>query len=150
MVSLDASVIPVDLVEKKKKKKNKKRKVEETGTDVCKEIDDIENNVANGESKPKKKKKNKEKIEAAQTLPAEAVPEEIKKVKKKKKKTTESGDCEAEEEEDSFDVDSGVFKKKFYTPDDLTQAMTKVVDSMSYFVSKLNLKTSANLSLTVK
>merc|ERR1712088_138693 len=39
--------------------------------------------------------------------------------------TSENGDGEVEEEEDSFDVDSGVFKKKFYTPDDVTQAMTK-------------------------
>ena len=43
-----------------------------------------------------------------------------------KKKTSEDGD-DAEEDEDSYDVDSGVFKKKFYTPDDLTQAMTKVI-----------------------
>merc|ERR1719339_437297 len=73
----------------------------------------------------KKKKKNKDKTEATEAPPAEVVPEEIKKVKKKKKKTSENGDGEVEEEEDSFDVDSGVFKKKFYTPDDLTQAMTK-------------------------
>ena len=78
--------------------------------------------------------------------PAEAVPEETKKVKKKKKKTVENGDGEAEEEEeDSFDVDSGVFKKKFYTPDDLTQAMTKVVDLQGTVLIN-----SAHLPLTEK
>jgi len=99
-------------------------KVEEADTDICKEVDDIENNVANGESKPKKKKKNKDKPEATQAPSEEPTPEETKKVKKKKKKTSENGD-EVEEDEDSYDVDSGVFKKKFYTPDDFTQAMTK-------------------------
>ena len=125
MVSLDAAVIPADLVEKKKKKKDKKRKAEEADTGICKEVDDIENNVASGESKPKKKKKNKDK--APQSPPEEAIPVETEKLKKKKKKAPENGDCEVEEEEETFDVDSGVFKKKFYTPDDVTQAMTKVL-----------------------
>ena len=125
MVSLDVAVIP-DLVEKKKKKKSKKRKGEEAAdAGICQESDDIENNALNGESKPKKKKKNKDK--APQSPPEEAIPVETEKLKKKKKKAPENGDCEVEEEEETFDVDSGVFKKKFYTPDDVTQAMTKVL-----------------------
>merc|ERR1712012_1433838 len=89
-------VVP-DLVEKKKQKKNKKRKADEVGNDTLVKAD-VENDTPEGESKPKKKKKNK---------------------------TKESGEGEVEEEEDNFDVDSGVFKKKFYTPDETTQAMTK-------------------------
>ena len=119
-------VVP-DLVEKKKKKKNKKRKVDEVGDDTLVKPD-VENDIPEGESKPKKKKKNKDKVGATEVARAavEAANEEMKKLKKEKKKTTGSG--EVEEEEDNFDVDSGVFKKKFYTPDETTQAMTKVFD----------------------
>ena len=119
-------VVP-DLVEKKKKKKNKKRKVDEVGDDTLVKPD-VENDIPEGESKPKKKKKNKDKVGATEVSRAavEAANEEMKKLKKEKKKTTGSG--EVEEEEDNFDVDSGVFKKKFYTPDETTQAMTKVFD----------------------
>jgi len=119
-------VVVPDLVEKKKKKKNKKRKVDEVGDDTLVKPD-VENDIPEGESKPKKKKKNKDKVGATEVAreAAEAADEEMKKLKKKKKKTTESGEGEVEEEEDNFDVDSGVFKKKFYTPDETTQAMTK-------------------------
>ena len=118
-------VVP-DLVEKKKKK-NKKRKADEVGDDTLVKPD-VENDIPEGESKPKKKKKNKDKVGATEVARAavEAANEEMKKLKKEKKKTTGSG--EVEEEEDNFDVDSGVFKKKFYTPDETTQAMTKVFD----------------------
>ena len=121
-------VVP-DLVEKKKKKKNKKRKVDEVGDDTLVKPD-VENDIPEGESKPKKKKKNKDKVGATEVARAavEAANEEMKKLKKEKKKTTGSG--EVEEEEDNFDVDSGVFKKKFYTPDETTQAMTKVFDKL--------------------
>ena len=130
MVSLDPVVVP-DLVEKKKKKKNKKRKVDEVGDDTLVKAD-VENDIPEGESKPKKKKKNKDKVGATEVAraAAEAADEEMKKLKKKKKKTTESGEGEVEEEEDNFDVDSGVFKKKFYTPDETTEAMTKVFDKL--------------------
>ena len=128
MVSLDPVVVP-DLVEKKKKKKNKKRRVDEVGDDTLVKPD-VENDIPEGESKPKKKKKNKDKVGATEVARAavEAANEEMKKLKKEKKKTTGSG--EVEEEEDNFDVDSGVFKKKFYTPDETTQAMTKVFDKL--------------------
>ena len=126
MVSLDPVVVP-DLVEKKKKK-NKKRKADEVGDDTLVKPD-VGNDIPEEESKPKKKKKNKDKVGATEVAGAVA-DEEIKKLKKKKKKTTESGEGEVEEEEDNFDVDSGVFKKKFYTPDETTQAMTKVFDKL--------------------
>ena len=129
MVSLDPVVVP-DLVEKKKKKKNKKRMVDEVGDDTLVKPD-VENDIPEEESKPKKKKKNKDKVEATEVVRAVAEAANEEKLKKKKKKTTESGEGEVEEEEDNFDVDSGVFKKKFYTPDETTQAMTKVFDQLS-------------------
>ena len=54
--------------------------------------------------------------------------EEEAKPKKKKKKSKEEKDTEAAEalSDDEFDVDGGDFKKKFYTPDTATEAMTKV------------------------
>jgi len=117
-------VVVPDLVEKKKKKKNKKRMVDEVGDDTLVKPD-VENDIPEEESKPKKKKKNKDKVEATEVVRAVAEAANEEKLKKKKKKTTESGEGEVEEEEDNFDVDSGVFKKKFYTPDETTQAMTK-------------------------
>ena len=54
--------------------------------------------------------------------------EEEAKPKKKKKKSKEEIETEAAEalSDDEFDVDGGDFKKKFYTPDAATEAMTKV------------------------
>jgi len=126
MVSLDVPALPVA---SEKKKKNKKRKIEalvEAETVVEKVVEETAS-----EMKPKKKKKKKNKDDNENTTPAatveppaeESLTEETK-VKKKKKKDKKL-EAEAEAAEEDVDVDSGPFKKKFYTPDAETEAMTK-------------------------
>jgi len=140
MVSLDVPVLPVA---SEKKKKNKKRKIE-----ALVEAETVVEEVAEdtvSELKPKKKKKKKNKDDNENTTPAAVVEspmEELStgetKVKKKKKKEKKlEAEAEAEDAEDDFDVDSGVFKKNFYTPDAVTEAMTKA--EMKEYQAKENI-----------
>jgi len=117
MVSLD---VPPTTVEKIKKKKNKKRKHE-----------DVENNgpIGNGVEisnidapvKKKKKKKSKER-ELVNTEEINSV-EEPK--KKKKKKDNASSETDSVEKESDEVPDTSPFKKDFYTPNEVTEAMSK-------------------------
>jgi len=122
MVSLDAPSTPV-LVEKKKK--NKKRKLEKEN-EVELNVENID--TGDAEIKEKKKKKKAKKDTEVETA-IESPTDQSNPVKKKKKaKAVDESDvtkAEVDNDDDEFDVDGGVFKKKFYTPDAETEAMTK-------------------------
>lgn len=137
MVSLDAPSIPV-LVEKKKK--SKKRKLEKEN-EVDQNIENIDN-TENTEMKVKKKKKKVKTNPEIEAVIAESPKEEsnIKKKKKKAKTVEEIAAAKAEADSDNeFDVDGGVFKKKFYTPDAATEAMTKAEMKAYQAAERINL-----------
>jgi len=126
MVSLVAPAPSSVVMEKKKK--NKKRKHEESNKI------DLEPNTLLGDTNveveqkiKKKKKKVKTDPEVKNVIPnVAAVNEPVKKKKKKVKTSDESASVDNEPNSDAeFDVDAGVFKKNFYTPDAATEAMTK-------------------------
>ena len=130
MVSLDAPIVPMI---SEKKKKNKKRKLDEAKTDLEENLVVTGDNLDIIKKKKKKAKKDAEIIPVVTELPSE----DDTKPKKKKKKSKEEKETDAAEalSDDEFDVDGGEFKKKFYTPDATTEAMTKVTSRMCQMTS---------------
>ena len=137
MVSLDAPIVPMI---SEKKKKNKKRKLDEAKTDLEKNLVVTEDNLDIIKKKKKKAKKDAEIIPVVTELPSK----DDTKPKKKKKKSKEEKETEAAEalSDDEFDVDGGEFKKKFYTPDAATEAMTKVTSRSNALLTSLIINVS--------
>lgn len=119
MVSLDAPIVPMI---SEKKKKNKKRKLDEAKTDLEENLVVSEENLDIIKKKKKKAKKDAETVPVVTELPSEDAAKPKKKKKSKEDKETEAAEALSDDE---FDADAGDFKKKFYTPDAATEAMTK-------------------------
>ena len=117
-----------------KKKKNKKRKLEEASAQAKPVFDENFNPDAKTKKKKKKNKENKDEPLSTDFTTPDPQNEPVKKKKKKnkEKQPVEESSQEKQPVEESKESDesaeseeSGPFKKKFYTPSPVTEAMSK-------------------------